>query len=65
MKAKVIVKDVGRSIPSVVLNRPHAGTTLNAKRNLQRLLHSRSAGSVQEGAAPDLGETLRLRKRLA
>ena len=31
MKAKFIVKDVGRSIPGVVLNRPHHGTSLNAK----------------------------------
>lgn len=32
MKAKFIVKEVeGLTIPRVVLNRPHAGTTLNAK----------------------------------
>lgn len=31
MKAKFITKNVERTIPGVVLNRPHDGTSINAK----------------------------------
>lgn len=30
-KAKFIIQEIGGVIPRIVLNRPHAGTTLNAK----------------------------------